>query len=114
MVVWVKLDLQNSVIFRSLSDDETPHNNENMAHVVFSTPVSSQKAPRRDGGLLQKLKNTRFALPLSSEKKRLQKEIANERRNVKLEVSNVILMENFSLSFHFTIGRFSCISNKYK
>ncbi|CAD7084196.1 unnamed protein product [Hermetia illucens] len=77
--------LKSALKVRSLSDDETPHNNENMAHVVFSTPVSSQKAPRRDGGLLQKLKNTRFALPLSSEKKRLQKEIANERRNVKLE-----------------------------
>ena len=53
---------------RSLSDDEIPHLlNDNLANVVFSTPVSSQKLPRRDGGLLGKLKSTRFALPLSIE-----------------------------------------------
>lgn len=53
---------------RSLSDDEMPHlMNDNVANVVFSTPVSSQKLPRRDGGLLGKLKSTRFALPLSIE-----------------------------------------------
>ncbi|XP_023301310.2 serine/threonine-protein kinase greatwall isoform X1 [Lucilia cuprina] len=56
---------------RSLSDDEMPQLiNENVANVVFSTPVSSQKLPRRDGGLLGKLKATRFALPLSIETKK--------------------------------------------
>lgn len=56
---------------RSLSDDEMPQMiNENVANVVFSTPVSSQKLPRRDGGLLGKLKATRFALPLSIENKK--------------------------------------------
>ncbi|XP_065371529.1 serine/threonine-protein kinase greatwall isoform X2 [Calliphora vicina] len=56
---------------RSLSDDEMPQLiNENIANVVFSTPVSSQKLPRRDGGLLGKLKATRFALPLSIETKK--------------------------------------------
>lgn len=58
---------------RSLSDDEMPQMiNDNVANVVFSTPVSSQKLPRRDGGLLGKLKATRFALPLSIETKRLE------------------------------------------
>ncbi|XP_017104959.2 serine/threonine-protein kinase greatwall isoform X2 [Drosophila bipectinata] len=60
---------------RSLSDDELPMNHllcpeANVANVVFSTPVSSQKLPRRDGGLLGKLKATRFALPLSIENKK--------------------------------------------
>lgn len=57
---------------RSLSDDEMSSIvcNENVANVVFSTPVSSQKLPRRDGGLLGKLKATRFALPLSVENKK--------------------------------------------
>ncbi|XP_017041078.1 serine/threonine-protein kinase greatwall isoform X2 [Drosophila ficusphila] len=60
---------------RSLSDDEMPINHllgpeANVANVVFSTPVSSQKLPRRDGGLLGKLKATRFALPLSIENKK--------------------------------------------
>ncbi|KAH8284125.1 hypothetical protein KR054_010797 [Drosophila jambulina] len=60
---------------RSLSDDELPINHllgpeANVANVVFSTPVSSQKLPRRDGGLLGKLKATRFALPLSIENKK--------------------------------------------
>ncbi|XP_055851227.1 serine/threonine-protein kinase greatwall isoform X2 [Episyrphus balteatus] len=54
---------------RSLSDDEMPIN-DNIANVVFSTPVSSQKAPRRDCGLIGKLKATRFALPLSTETKK--------------------------------------------
>lgn len=48
---------------RSLSDDEMPVN-DHLGNVMFSTPVSSQKV-RRDGGPLAKLKNTRFALPLS-------------------------------------------------
>ncbi|TDG45099.1 hypothetical protein AWZ03_008524 [Drosophila navojoa] len=60
---------------RSLSDDELPMQHllgseANVANVVFSTPVSSQKLPRRDGGLLGKLKATRFALPLSIENKK--------------------------------------------
>ncbi|SPP81036.1 serine/threonine-protein kinase greatwall isoform X1 [Drosophila guanche] len=60
---------------RSLSDDEMPMQHllgseANVTNVVFSTPVSSQKLPRRDGGLLGKLKATRFALPLSIENKK--------------------------------------------
>lgn len=63
---------------RSLSDEELPMQHllgseANVANVVFSTPVSSQKLPRRDGGLLGKLKATRFALPLSIENKKLEK-----------------------------------------
>ncbi|XP_073815256.1 serine/threonine-protein kinase greatwall isoform X2 [Musca autumnalis] len=58
---------------RSLSDDEMPQPiPDNVANVVFSTPVSSQKLPRRDGGLLGKLKATRFALPLSIETKKVE------------------------------------------
>ncbi|XP_034112378.1 serine/threonine-protein kinase greatwall isoform X2 [Drosophila albomicans] len=60
---------------RSLSDEELPMQHllgpeTSVANVVFSTPVSSQKLPRRDGGLLGKLKATRFALPLSIENKK--------------------------------------------
>ncbi|XP_062125048.1 serine/threonine-protein kinase greatwall isoform X1 [Drosophila sulfurigaster albostrigata] len=60
---------------RSLSDEELPMPHllgpeTSVANVVFSTPVSSQKLPRRDGGLLGKLKATRFALPLSIENKK--------------------------------------------
>lgn len=63
---------------RSLSDEELPMQHllgsePNVANVVFSTPVSSQKLPRRDGGLLGKLKATRFSLPLSIENKKLEK-----------------------------------------
>lgn len=43
---------------------------ENVANVVFSTPVSSQKVPRRDDVLIGRLKSTRFALPLSMETKK--------------------------------------------
>ncbi|XP_011210400.2 serine/threonine-protein kinase greatwall isoform X1 [Bactrocera dorsalis] len=58
---------------RSLSDDEMPPTlNEHVTNVVFSTPVSSQKVPRRDGGLLGKLKATRFALPISIEAKKIE------------------------------------------
>ncbi|XP_028897025.2 serine/threonine-protein kinase greatwall isoform X3 [Zeugodacus cucurbitae] len=58
---------------RSLSDDEMPPTlNEHVTNVVFSTPVSSQKLPRRDGGLLGKLKATRFALPLSTDTKKIE------------------------------------------
>lgn len=39
--------------------------NEQINNVMFSTPVSSQKMQRRDGGQLSKLKSTRFALPSS-------------------------------------------------
>lgn len=50
---------------RSLSDDEMPINEHlNIGTVMFSTPVSSQKSNRN--GLL-KLKNTRFAMPSSSD-----------------------------------------------
>ncbi|XP_004530056.1 serine/threonine-protein kinase greatwall isoform X2 [Ceratitis capitata] len=56
---------------RSLSDDDMPQVlNEHVTNVVFSTPVSSQKIPRRDGGLLGKLKATRFALPPSIDVKK--------------------------------------------
>ncbi|XP_036323647.1 serine/threonine-protein kinase greatwall isoform X2 [Rhagoletis pomonella] len=56
---------------RSLSDDEMPQAlNEHVTNVVFSTPVSSQKVPRRDGGLMGKLKATRFALPSSMDTKK--------------------------------------------
>ncbi|XP_067614670.1 serine/threonine-protein kinase greatwall-like isoform X2 [Eurosta solidaginis] len=58
---------------RSLSDDDMPQAlNEHVTNVVFSTPVSSQKILRRDGGLLGKLKATRFALPPSMDTKRLE------------------------------------------
>ncbi|XP_016960633.1 serine/threonine-protein kinase greatwall isoform X2 [Drosophila biarmipes] len=68
---------------RSLSDDELPINHllgpeANVANVVFSTPVSSQKLPRRDGGLLGKLKATRFALPLSIENKKREHAAADK------------------------------------
>ncbi|XP_058467188.1 serine/threonine-protein kinase greatwall [Malaya genurostris] len=53
---------------RSLSDDEMPVNNH-LGNVMFSTPVSSQKT-RREGGPLEKLKSTRFALPSSVEQPR--------------------------------------------
>lgn len=43
---------------------------ENVANVVFSTPVSSQKVPRRDDVLIGRMKSTRFALPLSIEAKK--------------------------------------------
>ncbi|KRK02807.1 serine/threonine-protein kinase greatwall isoform X2 [Drosophila yakuba] len=68
---------------RSLSDDELPMTHllgpeANVANVVFSTPVSSQKLPRRDGGLLGKLKATRFALPLSIENKKREHAAADK------------------------------------
>lgn len=56
-------------INRALSDDEAPatdHSNGG-AHVIFSTPVSSQKTPRNS---VLKLKATRFQLPTSEEKMR--------------------------------------------
>uniref|UniRef100_A0A6P4F404 Serine/threonine-protein kinase greatwall n=1 Tax=Drosophila rhopaloa TaxID=1041015 RepID=A0A6P4F404_DRORH len=72
---------------RSLSDDEMPMNHllgpeANVANVVFSTPVSSQKLPRRDGGLLGKLKATRFALPLSIENKKREHAAADKMSGV--------------------------------
>lgn len=50
---------------RSLSDDEPIATNDhlNVAQVMFSTPVSSQKVPRASV-----LKSTRFQLPSSEEK----------------------------------------------
>lgn len=60
-----KSPLKGVLKVRSLSDDEMPTNEHlNLGTVMFSTPVSSQKAPR--GGLL-KLKSTRFALPSSAD-----------------------------------------------
>lgn len=47
-----------------MSDDEAPINGH-LDNLLFSTPVSSQKTQRRDGGQLGKLKNTRFVLPSS-------------------------------------------------
>ncbi|XP_022212682.2 serine/threonine-protein kinase greatwall isoform X2 [Drosophila obscura] len=68
---------------RSLSDDEMPMQHllgpeTSVANVVFSTPVSSQKLPRRDGGLLGKMKATRFALPLSIENKKRENAAAEK------------------------------------
>lgn len=60
-----KSPLKGVLKVRSLSDDEAPHNeNLNVANVMFSTPVSSQKPQR---GSLLKLKNTRFVLPTSAD-----------------------------------------------
>lgn len=60
-----KTPLKGVLKVRSLSDDEMPTNGHlNVGTVMFSTPVSSQKAPR--GGLL-KMKSTRFALPSSAD-----------------------------------------------
>lgn len=49
-----------------------PLHGHHAANVLFSTPVSSQKVPRRDGGLLGKLKSTRFALPNSFDRSRIK------------------------------------------
>ncbi|EDV91357.1 serine/threonine-protein kinase greatwall isoform X2 [Drosophila grimshawi] len=69
---------------RSLSDDEMPMqqllgSEASVANVVFSTPVSSQKQPRRDGGLLGKLKATRFALPPSIDNRKPEHALAVEK-----------------------------------
>lgn len=70
---------------RSLSDDEMPPTLiEHVTNVVFSTPVSSQKIPRRDGGLLGKLKATRFALPLSIEAKKMTEPITEKTPYLKM------------------------------
>ncbi|XP_064550517.1 serine/threonine-protein kinase greatwall isoform X1 [Drosophila montana] len=78
---------------RSLSDDDLPMQHllgseASVANVVFSTPVSSQKLPRRDGGLLGKLKATRFALPLSIENKKREhtavEKVSNAQYHLKL------------------------------
>ncbi|GAB0090613.1 serine/threonine-protein kinase greatwall [Sergentomyia squamirostris] len=50
----------------SLSDDEMPIN-RHLGNVLVSTPVSSQKMPRRENGMLYKKKSTRFILPQSGE-----------------------------------------------
>lgn len=74
-----KSPLKGVLKVRSLSDDEMPINEHlNVGTVMFSTPVSSQKAPR--GGLL-KLKSTRFALPSSADvsKSSQKSNISNER-----------------------------------
>lgn len=79
-----KSPLKGVLKVRSLSDDEMPINEHlNVGGtVMFSTPVSSQKAPR--GGLL-KLKSTRFALPSSADvSKSSQKSNISDNRYVKL------------------------------
>lgn len=60
-----KSPLKGVLKIRSLSDDEAPTSEPNTAQVLFSTPVSSLKAPR---STMSKLKMTRFQLPPSSEK----------------------------------------------
>lgn len=56
-----KSPLKGVLKITSLSDDEAPVNEHlNGANVIFSTPVSSLKAPRNQ---LLKLKSTRFQLP---------------------------------------------------
>lgn len=71
---------------RSLSDDEMPqiiNDNNIIANVVFSTPVSSQKLPRRDSiGLLGKHKATRFALPLSLDTKKQREQVVEKTSGV--------------------------------
>lgn len=63
-----KSPLKGVLKVSSLSDDEAPVNEHlNRANVMFSTPVSSLKAPRNQ---LLKLKSTRFQLPSSEEKPR--------------------------------------------
>lgn len=64
---------------RSSSDDEMPIiHNHLTSNVLFSTPVSSQKMPRREGGLLGKLKSTRFALPTSFDRSRIKQMSAHQ------------------------------------
>lgn len=63
-----KSPLKGVLKVRSLSDDETPPVPQHVgANVMFSTPVSSLKAPRN---ALLKLKSTRFQLPSSVERQR--------------------------------------------
>lgn len=63
------IDVNSCIEFcREFSDDEAPTNEHlNNANVMFSTPVSSLKAPRNS---ILKLKSTRFQLPSSEEKSR--------------------------------------------
>lgn len=61
-----KSPLKGVLKIRSPSDrDDTPTSEPNTAQVLFSTPVSSLKAPR---STMSKLKTTRFQLPPSTEK----------------------------------------------
>lgn len=77
-----KTPLKGVLKVRSLSDDELPINEHlNLGTVMFSTPVSSQKAPR--GGLL-KMKSTRFALPSSADVKVSQKSNPSDLRYIKM------------------------------
>ena len=62
-----------NVSYRSLSDDELPHDHHHLGTVLVSTPVSSQKMPRRDKDFnlakqITKIKATRFNLPSSDHK----------------------------------------------
>ncbi|XP_017847518.1 serine/threonine-protein kinase greatwall isoform X2 [Drosophila busckii] len=75
---------------RSLSDDELPMQPllgaTSIANVVFSTPVSSQKPPRRDGGLLGKLKATRFALPVTMDSKKSEQAVLEKLSGVQYHI----------------------------
>lgn len=65
--------LKSVLKVRSSSDDEMPIN-DHLSTAIFSTPVSSQKVPRRGDGLLGKIKSTRFALPASIDRLKIQNE----------------------------------------
>ncbi|KAG4067328.1 hypothetical protein HA402_000319 [Bradysia odoriphaga] len=59
----------------SIFDEEVPNRRHlNVAGVIFSTPVSSQKASR--GGLLKLKQKTRFILPSEETKKKIEDEPA--------------------------------------
>lgn len=76
--------------------------NENVANVVFSTPVSSQKIPRRDDDLIGRLKSTRFALPLSTDSKKDKNTSDKMMLNyLKLGVSLLISYLNLDCNFYF-------------
>lgn len=71
-----KSPLKGVLKVTSLSDDEAPVNEHlNNANVMFSTPVSSLKAPRNQ---LLKLKSTRFQLPSSEDISRKDNHKSND------------------------------------
>lgn len=86
-----KSPLKGVLKLRNLSDDEkdgmnTPVlTNNHLSHVMYSTPVSSQKSSRT--GMIGKYKNTRFNLPNSVE---TRKKSTTESLNLryKLDVSS--------------------------
>lgn len=75
---------------RSLSDDEAPANEPINAQVLFSTPVSSLKAPR---STMLKLKTTRFQLPASTEKMchKSQHSISTSARYINVSLTQMII-----------------------